>query len=282
MHPFVEGSKSALRGFRYIAGFLILNFVLAWVGTGPFRAGASEVMGHSLLGQRLLSGFDLSALTELLVRPELGTTMGVAGTGLNAALLFALASVVFMPGVLMAFAAGGRVPREAFFGACGRNVWRFVRLTLLFAVAGGLLAILLGLAAKGAVTAANRSTHEQLAFWVGLGASLVILAAMTFLRLWFDLAQAHVVVRDQKAVGRALAAAFRKVRACGVRLLGFYLLVTLLAVAAAAIGLRLWSGLVPPGSVFGAFIASEAILLLLLAARFWQRAAAVAVVTEGP
>jgi len=282
MPPLIEGSRAALRGYRYVVGFLGLNLVLAWLGTGPFRAGASAVTGHSLLGARLTSGLDLSVLAELLARPELGTPQGSGGAGLNAALLFALASVVFMPGVLQAFAAGGRLPREAFFGACGRNAWRFGRLALLFAVTGGLLTGLLGLAAKGAVSAAGRSTHERLPFWVGLGASLVILTALTFLRLWFDLAQAHVVLRDQRAVRRALAAALGRIRACGLRLLGGYLLITLLAAAAAGLGLRAWAGLVPSGSVFGAFLVAEGILLLLLAARFWQRAAAVAVVNAGP
>lgn len=38
----------------------------------------------------------------------------------------------------------------------------------------------------------------------------------------------------------------------------------------------LWHLIVPPSSVFGAFLVSQLMLLLLLAMRFWQRAAAVA------
>ncbi|HXX27454.1 MAG TPA: hypothetical protein VEI99_03265, partial [Terriglobales bacterium] len=41
-------------------------------------------------------------------------------------------------------------------------------------------------------------------------------------------------------------------------------------------GILLWHALVPPGNVLGAFLVSQAILLLLLASRFWQRAIAVA------
>jgi hypothetical protein len=36
-----------------------------------------------------------------------------------------------------------------------------------------------------------------------------------------------------------------------------------------------WNVMVPPASVFGAFLISQLILLLLLATRFWQRAVAV-------
>ena len=128
------------------------------------------------------------------------------------------------------------------------------------------------------VTAAGASTREQLPFAAGLGAALATLVVLTGLRMWFDLALAHVVVRDTRAVRRSLTAAFRLVRAQGLRLLGVYLLVTLLAGLALAGGLALWVKLVPPASVLGAFAMGQGILLLLLFARFWQRAAALSVV----
>jgi hypothetical protein len=276
VRPLSEGSRMALRGYRYVAGFLLLNFVLAWMGTAPFRAGAADAMGRSLLADRLLHGFDLSVLADLMVRPELGHHW--AGASLGASLLFALVSLVFMPGVLQAYAGGGCLPREAFFAACGHHLWRFVRLALLFLLAAGILAALLGLGAGFTVDAARRGTGERLPDVLALGSFLVILAVMTLLRMLFDLAQAHVVVRDQKAVRRSLSAALRLVRAHGGGLLGAYLLVDLLAGLVLAAGLWTWYALLPSHSLAGSFLLSQLILLLLLAARFWQRAAAVAAV----
>ena len=275
MRPLTDGFKTLVRGFGYVAGFLLLNLLLGHLGAGPFKGAATSVLGQSLLGRRLVDGFDLSVLGELLGRPELGPSGGVFMTS---SLLFAVATLLLMPGVLQAYAAGGRIPREAFLASCGHHVWRFLRLAVLFVLGAGTVGGLLGAASAAAVKAADRSTLERLPFWMGLGAFLAVLVVMTLLRLWFDLAQAHVVVRDQKAVRRSLAAAFRLLRAHGLRLLGLYLLITLLAGLALAGGGWVWWVLVPARSLAGAFLVGQVVLLLLLAARFWQRAAAVAVV----
>lgn len=276
MRPLAEGSRTALRGYRYIAGFLLLNFAFAWLGTAPFRAGAADAMGRSLLADRLLHGFDVSVLVDLMQRPEMGQHW--AGSGLGSALFFALASLLFMPGVFQAFAAGGAIPREAFFAACGHHLWRFVRLSVIFVLGGGALAGALGLLAGLVVAAAGRGTSERLPSLLAMASFLVVLLVLTVVRMWFDLAQAHVVVRDQKAVRRSLSAAFRLLRAHGGLLLVAYFAVDVLAGVIIVVGFWAWYALVPSQSLTGAFLISQAILLLLLAARFWQRAAAVAVV----
>jgi hypothetical protein len=58
--------------------------------------------------------------------------------------------------------------------------------------------------------------------------------------------------------------------------LGSYVVIAIVASAVLAAGILLWHAVVPPSSVLGAFIVGQATLLLLLAARFWQRATAVA------
>lgn len=277
MRPFKDGLSLVLRRPSVIIGFFALNLILARIGTVPFQLGASHIMGHSLAGGGLLHGFDLALLAELLSRPEMGQGGGAAA-GISA-VLFALISLLLLPGVYFAYASGARVSRESLLAACGRHLWRFIRLAVVFFFCAAILGGILGLLAKLVGHAADHSTREQLSFWVGLGSAAVILVAMTLLRMWFDLAQAHVVIRDQKAVRKSLAAGFRLLRARGLRLLGVYLLVTVLALVVAALGLRCWYQLVPSASVFGAFLVGQGILLLLLIARFWQRAAAVVVVS---
>ena len=59
----------------------------------------------------------------------------------------------------------------------------------------------------------------------------VIFLMMTTLRIWFDLAEADIVLNDQSAVRKSIGAGFRHTfRSCG-RLLGSYVVATMVAAA---------------------------------------------------
>jgi hypothetical protein len=103
----------------------------------------------------------------------------------------------------------------------------------------------------------------------------VIFLVMATLRIWFDLAQTDVVLSDQRAVRKSIALAFRHTwRALG-RLLGSYVVTTIVAAIVLVAGILVWMKLVPSDSVRGAFFISQLTLLLLLIPRFWQRGVAV-------
>jgi uncharacterized membrane protein len=104
---------------------------------------------------------------------------------------------------------------------------------------------------------------------------IVIFLVMTVLRIWFDLAQADVVLSDQRAVRRSIAKGFRHTWRSLARLLGSYVGTTILALAILAAGLWIWMRFVPPTGVVRAIIVSQLLLLLLLIPRFWQRGVAV-------
>jgi hypothetical protein len=98
---------------------------------------------------------------------------------------------------------------------------------------------------------------------------------MSVLRIWFDLAQADVVLSDQRAVRKSIGAGFRHTwRALG-RLLASYVVTSIMAAIVLVAGLWVWMKFVPPASVMGAFFVSQLTLLLLLIPRFWQRGVAV-------
>ena len=44
------------------------------------------------------------------------------------AALFAVVTLVILPGVFLGYASLYRISRQEFFRACGQNLWRFVRL----------------------------------------------------------------------------------------------------------------------------------------------------------
>jgi hypothetical protein len=266
----------ARRNKRYIVWFYLLNLVFAHFGASAFSDAAHNILDHSLYADKLLHGFNLGVFTELLTRPEFGAMPSATHPAIMFAVVFFLASLVFMPGVLLGYASDHRLPRDEFFRACGRNVWRFVRLFLFFAIIAGIVAGVLFGGLNALVTAADKTSNERLPFFTQLVGTVIILLLLTIIRIWFDLAQTEVVLRDQPAVRKAIAAGFRRTRRNLGRLVGSYVVIAIVALAILVAGILLWYAIVPPGSVLGAFIVGQAMMLLLLAMRFWQRATAVA------
>jgi len=270
------GAAIAGRNNRYVVWFWLLNLALAAVGGTAFSLHAHAMLDHSFYADGLLHGFDLGVFLEMLGRPEFGPIKASTAPAMMAAVLFFLLTMIFLPGVLQGYASDHRISRAEFFRASGINLWRFVRLTVLFAIVGGIVAGILFGIQQGLVNAADATSHERLPFYVQLASLAGIFLVMTTLRIWFDLAETGVVLSDQPAVRKSLANAFRQTRTNLVRLLGSYVAIAMVGVVVLAVGVWLWHVIVPPASVVGAFLISQAILFSLLAVRFWQRATAVA------
>jgi hypothetical protein len=122
---------------------------------------------------------------------------------------------------------------------------------------------------------AAESTNELFPFYISVATLCVIFLVMTALRVWFDLAEADVVLSDQRAVRRSIGKGLRHTwRSLGM-LLGAYVLATIVAAVIMVAGILAWMKFVPAPSVVGAVIVSQLTLLLLLIPRFWQRGVAV-------
>jgi len=265
---------------RYIVWFYLLNLALAWLGAAAFNNQAHDFLDHSLLSGRLLHGFDIGVVGEMFLQPEFGQTNASRASGLHFALLFFVATALFLPGVLQGYASTYRLPREDFFRACGRNLWRFIRLMIMagivFLIVAGALFGIQGVLEKRAA----ESTNEMLGFEVRVVSLVVIFLVMTALRIWFDLAETDIVLSDQRAVRRSIAAGFRHMWRNLARLVGSYVVATSVAAILLVAGLWIWMRFVPPASVLGAYVVSQLMLLLLLIPRFWQRGVAVSYYLE--
>jgi hypothetical protein len=265
---------------RYIVWFYLLNLALAWLGAAAFSNQAHDFLDHSLLSSRLLHGFDIGVVAEMFMQPEFGQTHASTASGLYFALLFFVATALFLPGVLQGYASTYRLPREDFFRACGRNLWRFIRLMIVagivFLIVAGALFGIQGVLEKRAA----ESTYELLGFEVRVVGLVVIFLVMTALRIWFDLAETDIVLSDERAVRRSIGAGFRHMWRNLGRLLGTYVVTTVVAAILLGAGLWIWMRFVPPASVLGAFVVSQLMLLLLLIPRFWQRGVAVSYYLE--
>jgi hypothetical protein len=270
-----SGLRTVLANKRYILWFWLLNLFLAILGTSAFRESSHKILDHSLYSEGLTQGLRLGVLFDMLARPEFGPTITVTAPALWLACVFFLVTALFLPGVFAGYASTYRLPREDFFSACGRNLWRFIRLMIIAGIVMGVIAGLL-FAANGAIgTKAEESTNELLPFTLRMIGLLVIFLIMTTLRIWFDLAEADVVLNDERAVRRSIAAGFRHTFRSLGRLLGSYVIATLMAAIILAAGLWFWMEVIPADSVTRAFLLIQFIMLLLLIPRFWQRGMAV-------
>ena len=260
---------------RYIIWFWLLNLTLAEFGTAVFRRSSHAILDHTLLAERLLKGFDLGVLGELLSKPKFGSLRAMTLPGLYFAFTFFLATALFLPGIFSGYASNYRLPREEFFRACGRNLWRFIRIMIIAGIVMGIIAGLL-FAANDAITKkAGESTNEKLPFELQMTGLAVMFLIMTTLRICFDLAEVDTVLDDQRAVRKSIAAAFRHTFRSLARLLTSYVVVTVVAAILFVGGLWIWIKFVPAESVAGAFVIAQITLFLLLIPRFWQRGIAV-------
>jgi len=264
-----------LRNKRYIVWFYVLNIFLGLFGTVVFLNQVGSILDHSLQSDRLLHGFSLGTLIEMFSRPEFGPTVASRAPAMFFALLFLVATAMFLPGVLQGYASTYRLPRDDFFRTCGRNLWRFIRLMMVAGIVMGIAAsALFGLHGVLERKAAE-STNELLLPEVRIVGLFLIFLVMATLRIWFDLAEVDIVLNDQRAVGKSIAAGFRHTFRSLGRLLGSYLVATIGAAFVLSVGLFLWMKSVAPESVVGALVISQLTLLLLLIPRFWQRGVAV-------
>jgi hypothetical protein len=260
---------------RYIFWFWLLNLTLAEFGTAVFWRSSHAILDHTLLAERLLKGFDVGVFGELLYKPEFGSVRAMTLPAFYFAFTFFLATALFLPGIFSGYASNYRLPREEFFRACGRNLWRFIRIMIIAGIVMGIVAGLLFAANDAIGKKAGESTNEKLPFEWQMTGLVVMFLIMTTLRIWFDLSEVDAVVDDQRAVRKSIAAAFRHTFRSLARLLTSYVLVTVVAAILLVGGLWMWMKVVPAESVFGAFVIAQITLYLLLIPRFWQRGIAV-------
>ena len=270
-----SGLAMVARNKRYLVWFWLLNLTLAEFGTGAFRRSAHAVLDHSLAADKLVHGFHLATMSELFARPEFGQMSAMTMPAFYFAFIFLLATALFLPGVFEGYASGERLPRDDFFRACGRNLWRFIRLMIIAGIVMGIVAGALFGIQGVLLKKVAESTNEVLPFQVHMASLAVIFLIMTTLRIWFDLAEVDIVLKDQRAVRKSIWAGLRHTLGSLFRLLANYVVITIIAAIVLVGGLWAWEKFVAPASVLSAFLLAQVILLLLLIPRFWQRGVAV-------
>jgi hypothetical protein len=270
-----SGLAMVARNKRYLIWFWLLNLTLAELGTAAFRTAAHAILDHSFAAARIVHGFDISTVLELFARPEFGPMEAKSTPAFDFAFLFFLATALFLPGVFLGYASSVRLPRDDFFRACGRNLWRFIRLLIISGIIMSIFAGILFAIQAALLKKADASTNELLPFQLRMLTLAVIFLIMASLRIWFDLAEVDVVLSDERAVRRSIWAGLKQTLRSLPRLLTSYVITTIVAAIILFVGLWIWYKFVPPSSVIGAFLIGQITLFLLLVPRFWQRGVAV-------
>ena len=221
-----------------------------------------------MAGQRLLHGFDLGMLIELIRLPEVNLIRWSTGSYLFA-LVFFLYMLFVMGGILQTYREDRPLTAGEFFNASGTFFWRFVRLLLLsiipFAIAGSVYQAL----SKAADKIGDRSIADQTGIFLSLVALVVFVLLALSVRLWFDVAQVRAVVCNERGMWRNTWHAFSLTRRNFGSLLGTYVAITLLGWIFMAICLMVWAHLGSTATP-AIFVALELIILSQLATRLWQ------------
>jgi hypothetical protein len=266
-----QGAYLLWRRQRVLWWLYGVNLFLGLIGTLPMANNVAAVLNHSLAAEHLVKGFDLSFLAELAAQPTHPFSVAAPASILLAFVFFAL-WLLFEGGILETYQRDSRLTTSEFFEACGRMFWRFVRLLICMLI---LLAPLV-IAARGVKSwwdkLATDSPHAMMGFWVEVAGLLVLALLLMAVRLWFDLAQVRAVAENERAAHRTLVHALRLTLANFTTLFGIYLRISLITWAFSAAAFWAWIKLVQPEWIGVSFLMGQAVLLVCLGMRLWQRA----------
>ena len=119
------------RNKRYIVWFYLLNLMLAGFGTTGSRERALPSSIIACTAGVWSTASTGRVLSKCLARPEFRTHERRCNARRCYFAFFSSRRPRFSARSFAGYASTYRLPREDFFRACGRNLWRFIRLMIL-------------------------------------------------------------------------------------------------------------------------------------------------------
>ena len=267
---FSESARLLLRHQRIVWWLFFVGLVLAGLGSIPTRVAVGSVLNHSMAAGHLVEGFDAPAFAELLAMPEVPLP-ALASAAVAPTVVYAVFLLFVMGGILSVYREDRKLSKAEFFENSGAWFWRMVRTMLISLIPFGMVAILFSIVRRVSDRLVE-SPSERLSWFVLWGGALVVGLIALWVRTWFDLAQARAVARNERGMIRN---ALEAVRLVSAKLYGTYVGITAIRIALVLAGLWLWS-LVPHAATTVSFLVLQAVILVHIALRLWQRAASVA------
>jgi hypothetical protein len=266
-----EGARLLWRRQPVLWWLYGINLFLGLIGTLPTANNIGAVLNHSLAAEHLVKGFDVSFFAELAAQPSHPVSAGAPASLLMAVAFFVL-WLQFEGGILEVYRRDSKLRTSEFFEACGRMFWRFVRLLICMLIVLAPIVIIARGVKRWSDRLANDAPHAMMGFWVEVAGILVVALLLMAVRLWFDMAQVHAVAENEPAMGRTLVHSLRLALANFTTLFWIYLRISLIAWAFSAAAFWGWIKLVRPEWTGVSFLLGQAVLLVWLGTRLWQRA----------
>ncbi|TAM82573.1 MAG: hypothetical protein EPN47_07890 [Acidobacteria bacterium] len=244
----VSGRTAIRQGFRLVrrsqsAVWVLFGAnVLLAIGAGlPVYQGILNFTSHSLMSQKLLTGFSVDWLTDFSLNSR-GALDRYAQVIMVVGLIALPVNAVLAGGVLGRFQRlQERFSLGTFFRDCGRYAWRMLWLMVIALICYWAVFRFVNAGLGGNVDQATLFwMNDRAAFAVHLGIGLLILLSLAFVNMVIDFAQIRIVYGEGSGFVEAFMAALgfsigRLPKAivvyaipslCGVALLGIYRLVT--------------------------------------------------------
>jgi hypothetical protein len=258
---------------RLVWWIWFVNLFLGWLAAIAPRTlfGYAFNSNRSMLSSELVQQFDIGIFIALLSRPEIALRRMVGGS-VAFSLVFLFYMLFISGGVLAVYSEDRHLSKAEFFGKGGEHFWRMVRLMLFSIIPFGIvLAMVAGvnaLADKVGETADTAVPEYRVLIIGGFACMLIAL----WVRAWFDLAQTRTVCDQERGMFRltfrSFALAFRKT----FRFWGIYLPTTMVGAGVAGCVFLIWLN-IPHSSYVASWTLLEALSLILIGMRIWQRAA---------
>jgi hypothetical protein len=277
---FRNGSRLVRRHMRLLIWIFFVNLVLGWLSAGAVRNTFSPMLDHSMASQRLVDKFDMAAMIELVRNPEIQLHPLTSGS-LHFSVIFLIYMIFINGGVLTVYREDRRLSKAEFFEMSGAFFWRTLRLVLLslipLAIVGGLYNALSGWSDRLTEDAASARTG----FWVLVAGSIVLWIIALFVRAWFDVAQSLAVARNERGMIRSSGRAFMMtIRNLGT-IVTTYVCIHIVGIIA-MVALCLVVVYIPHAQFRLSFFVLEILMLIEIAVRLWQKAAAMTWVESLP
>jgi hypothetical protein len=286
----LHGLALMLRNPGAVVWTYAFNVGIAMLFSVRLHQQLSTLLSHSLAAERLNSAFDLGTLGGVV---EQMSHHAMAGGRSNYLGLPVYLAVYFLlvPGTLFCYAHAAPARLSIMVSTGFQFFWRFVRITLLTVVISGvILGPLIGLNSLWSTHVKEQLTGVAVLLDELPGMILIGLVA-ALLRLYFDLVEVYTIqVGDQflpsgvpdRRVRRALLPALQTLRSNLARAYGTFLALTLLGGAAVVFTGWIAARTLAQPRAWPLILLSQAGLFVMMATRFWQRAAETVLVIDNP
>ena len=286
-----NGLTLALRAWPALVWTYVFNLGLALVFTMPLHSQIDAITAHSLASQRLAAGFDLGVLGGVVTKLYEGPGPDMRTSYFGSLFYFAIYFLV-VPGALVCYQTGSSARISALLHSGFVHFWRFVRLTLITVIIGGI--VLAGLMALQNLWTDHLDQHTpgRPGFLLQRAGLIVVGLVAALLRVYFDLMQVYTVqlglqapeigVKRSRQVRRTFGPAWRALVHNFFRVYLAFVLLAVLGLASVFVTARTAMHSLAQPRVWPLFLLAQVGLFVMLFTRFWQRGAETILALDNP